>query len=54
MVAMAQRKQGTERDAPPMTTASDIPKTTGMVEAGRAQGRAAINHLASREGLDPV
>ena len=27
-----------------MTTARAVPKTTGMAEAGKAQGRAAISH----------
>ena len=33
-----------------MTTARTVPKMTGIVEAGKAQGRAAISHLLSVEG----
>jgi hypothetical protein len=34
-----------------MTTASAVPNTTGMVEAGRAQGRPAMIHFFSIESV---
>ena len=50
MVARAQRKSRGEKRAPPMTTARAVPKTTGMVEAGNDQGRAAISHFRGVDG----
>ncbi|OQB55738.1 MAG: hypothetical protein BWX98_02006 [Candidatus Aminicenantes bacterium ADurb.Bin147] len=38
------------KDAPPATTARLVPKITGIVEAGNAQGRAAVTHLRPIEG----
>jgi hypothetical protein len=45
IVTMAQKKRSGEKRVPPTTTARAVPKTTGMVDAGRAQGRAAMSHL---------
>jgi len=50
MVERAQRKRRGEKRAPPMTIARAVPKTTGIVEAGNDQGRAAMIHLLRVEG----
>ena len=50
MARRARRKRNASRRAPPMTTASDVPKTTGMVEAGRDHGRAAVTHFRTGDG----
>jgi hypothetical protein len=50
MVERAQRKRRGEKRAPPMTTARAVPKTTGIVDAGNDQGRAAMSHLFKIDG----
>ncbi len=50
MVRRAQRKRRGEKRAPPATTAKAVPKTTGMVEAGHDQGRAATSHFRRAGG----
>jgi hypothetical protein len=44
----ARIKRPAKRGTPPMTTASDVPKTTGMVEAGQDHGRSATSHFLRR------
>ncbi len=50
MARKARKKRNASRRAPPMTTASDVPKITGIVEAGRAHGRAAVSHFLAADG----
>jgi hypothetical protein len=45
IVTRAQRKRSGEKWAPPTTTARAVPKTTGIADAGRDQGRAATSHF---------
>jgi len=40
--------------APPTAVAASDPKTTGMVEAGKAKGRVAISHLRQVGGTGVV
>jgi len=49
-VRRAQRPRRGAKRAPPTTTARAVPKTTGIVEAGKAQGRAATIHFFKFEG----